>query len=156
MSSCKYSVRSCWAPAAGSVVSPIGRENHRAHQQVLLAGSLTTVVRLGPCDLQEALWCSGAESKYQGTPNSEDLMFPWGEVLLCLPEQKHLLGWSGQSCRELPGTEQTVAAFRAHGQVAQRSGSEAMGEGCGFAGHKGVVTEDLGTGLVWWPLEWMG
>lgn len=31
-----------------------------------------------------------------------------------------------------------------------------MGEGCGFARHRGVVTEDLGTGpMMWWPLEWM-
>lgn len=77
-----------------------------------------------------------------------------GESLLCLSEQKHLRGWSDPSCLELPGTKQTASALRAHGQVAQRSGSGVMGEGCGFAGHKGVVTEDLGTGpVMWWPLE---
>lgn len=76
--------------------------------------------------------------------------------MLCLPEWKHLLGWPGQSCLELPGTQQTVAAFRAHRQVAQRSVSGVMGEGCGLAGHKGVVTEALGTGPTWWPLEWVG
>jgi hypothetical protein len=71
-----------------------------------------------------------------------------------LSEQKYLCGWPGQSCLELPGTQQTAAALRAHGQVTQRSGSGVMG--CGFASYKGVVTEDLGTGpVMWWPLEWM-
>lgn len=73
-------------------------------------------------------------------------MPPSVQSLLCLLEQKHLPGWPGQSCLQLPGSHQAAAAFRAHRQVAQRGGSGVMGEGCDFSGHKGVLTEDLGTG----------
>lgn len=74
--------------------------------------------------------------------------------MLCLLEQKHLLGWPGQSCLELPGAQQTATAFRVHRQLARRGGSGVMGEGCGCAVHKGVLTEDLGTEMAWRTLEW--
>lgn len=75
--------------------------------------------------------------------------------MLRLPEQKHLLGRPGQSCLQLPGTQQTAGSFQSPRASDREVAVGVTMEGCGFAGCRGVVTEDLGTGPVWWPLEWM-